>query len=108
MDDGSSPSLSSYDYSPFVDERAITHVWMGPAKRQAEGQQVRVYNKCAEEFGGRHKWMGFIDTDEFIEVKGTTKDMTKLPKVGRIWTSRHCIRYLRSWRLGIARWVSWL
>lgn len=63
----------SYDYSPFVDERAITHVWMDPAERPVEGQQVRVYNKCAEEFGGRHKSMGFIDTDEFIEVNGRNK-----------------------------------
>ena len=83
MDDGSEPRMSTYDYSPFVDERAITHVYMDPKERPVEGQQVRVYNKCAEEFGGRHKWMGFIDTDEFIEVKGATKDMSKLPEGGR-------------------------
>lgn len=69
MDDGSNPRMSSYDYSEFVDERALTHRYMDPATRHKVVQQHVIYQQCMSEFGAKHKWMGFIDTDEFLEVK---------------------------------------
>lgn len=30
---------------------------------------MNIYSQCIGEFGANHKWMGFIDTDEFLEVK---------------------------------------
>ena len=30
---------------------------------------MKIYSQCISEFGSKHKWLGFIDTDEFLEVK---------------------------------------
>lgn len=59
------------------------HVWMDSSERPPEGQQVRIYNKCVADFGEKHKWIGFLDTDEFVEIKGAIKDMSQLPSSGR-------------------------
>ena len=68
MDDGSSPKLSDYDYSPFIDERAITHQYY-PQDSRGSYQQLKMYDDCIAKFGSQHKWMGFIDNDEFLEIK---------------------------------------
>jgi hypothetical protein len=33
------------------------------------GRHCRVFNQCINEHGHKYKWIGFIDTDEFIVVK---------------------------------------
>jgi hypothetical protein len=35
--------------------------------------QIQAYDKCLKEFGPRHRWMGFIDSDEFIVVVNKTQ-----------------------------------
>ena len=69
MDDGSNLKMSSYNYSQFVHESVLMHRYMDPATRTNGGQQHVIYEQCMSEFGAKHKWMGFIDTDEFLEVK---------------------------------------
>jgi hypothetical protein len=32
--------------------------------------QDTVYNICAETYGDNHKWMAFLDDDEFLEMTG--------------------------------------
>jgi len=39
-----------------------------------QGQQLRAYDHCIQTFGRHSKWIGFIDTDEFI-VPSATSDL---------------------------------
>ncbi len=88
MDDGSSPILATYNYSSFIDPAAITHRYYAPELPRVDVQQQVYYDECMRLFGTKHKWMAFIDTDEFIEVKngetihGILKDFEKDDKVG--------------------------
>jgi hypothetical protein len=69
MDDGTSPPLSAYDWSAFVDPRAVSHYYVGAAVRSTF-QQLTMYNLCIHNAAKKHRWMAFIDADEFFEVKG--------------------------------------
>ncbi|KFZ24401.1 hypothetical protein V502_01119 [Pseudogymnoascus sp. VKM F-4520 (FW-2644)] len=69
MDDGSSPLLATYNYSAFLDPKAITHRYYHPALHHPY-QQLASYSDCLKLFGDRHKWMAFIDADEYLEVRG--------------------------------------
>ncbi|KFY03587.1 hypothetical protein O988_01384 [Pseudogymnoascus sp. VKM F-3808] len=69
MDDGSSPALATYNYSAFLDANAITHRYYHPALHHPY-QQLASYSDCLKLFGDRHKWMAFIDADEYLEVRG--------------------------------------
>jgi hypothetical protein len=40
-----------------------------------------VYDTCINEFRGRHKFIGFIDSDEFIVIKDPFTDLPTLLKV---------------------------
>lgn len=71
MDDGSSPALVTQNYSSFLDPRAITHRYYHPAFH-VRYMQLNLYNECLQLFGHKHKWMAFIDADEFFEVRGNT------------------------------------
>ncbi|OBT54615.1 hypothetical protein VE04_06352 [Pseudogymnoascus sp. 24MN13] len=64
MDDGSSP--------------AITHRYYHPAQRDRY-QQLASYTDCLRLFGHKHKWIAFIDADEFLYVSGneTLNDILK-------------------------------
>lgn len=68
MDDGSSPPLATLDYSKFIDTRALTHRYYLPETR-THYQQLTVYDECQALFGKKHKWIAYLDADEFLEVK---------------------------------------
>lgn len=68
MDDGSKPPLSERDYSKIIDPRAITHRYYLP-KLRSLFPQMQVYDECMRLYGHNHKWMGFLDVDEFLEAK---------------------------------------
>lgn len=68
MDDGSSPPLATRDYSQFIDPRAITHRYYLRELHEPY-QQLQMYRECVQLFGHKHKWIGFLDADEFLEVK---------------------------------------
>ncbi|ELR02962.1 hypothetical protein VC83_00235 [Pseudogymnoascus destructans] len=69
MDDGSSPALATLNYSAFVDPKTITHRYYHPALHERY-QQLATYNDCIRLFGHKHKWIAFIDADEFLHVRG--------------------------------------
>jgi hypothetical protein len=66
MDDGSSPPLSELTLP--IPASAVTFQYIEPAERQ-QWMQLHVYNTCAKMHGHKHTWMGFIDADEFLEVR---------------------------------------
>lgn len=68
MDDGSSPPLATLDYSKFIDPRALTHRYYLPETR-SKYQQLTTYDECQRLFGHKHKWLAYLDADEFLEVK---------------------------------------
>jgi len=68
MDDGSIPALSNYQEYP-IPRTAVTFIYFAAQEREGGGRmQYRAYNECNAHFGYRHKWMGFIDTDEYVEL----------------------------------------
>ncbi|KFY34957.1 hypothetical protein V494_06332 [Pseudogymnoascus sp. VKM F-4513 (FW-928)] len=70
MDDGSTPVLATLNFSSAVDPKAITHRYYHPATRLVKHQQLVAYDECIALFGHKHKWMAFLDADEFLEVRG--------------------------------------
>ncbi|EPS41741.1 hypothetical protein H072_4338 [Dactylellina haptotyla CBS 200.50] len=71
IDDGSVPALSNHDDYP-IPRNSITFVYFSSSERPGNGQmQFAAYNTCHQRFGTRHKWLGFIDADEYLEITRT-------------------------------------
>lgn len=73
FDDGTEPPLSTASYP--IPSSSITWVYFQPhihSNRLGErkGIQEKYYTGCVKMFGDRHKWMGFLDADEFLEMTG--------------------------------------
>lgn len=67
MDDGSSTPLSSYkDYGI---PRAHLSFQYIDEKSTVANKQGHIYNECVRLFGPNHKWMAFVDADEFFETR---------------------------------------
>lgn len=71
MDDGSNPPLSSLDYHqyPSITRSALTFTYQNRTTRVPH-MQLMFYNWCLERYGYRHKWMAFLDADEYIKTPG--------------------------------------
>lgn len=89
MDDGSSPVLATLNYTSFVDPRALTHRYYHPLMH-GHNQQLTMYDECIALFRHKHRWMAFLDADEFLEVRGNEtlhgmlRDLDADPKVGAL------------------------
>ena len=77
MDDGSDPPLSytpNFGIPPFaVPRSAVTFTYIPRIPDRPQPFQHTIYEDyCIGNFGERHTWMGFFDTDEFLEMRGET------------------------------------
>jgi hypothetical protein len=68
MDDNSEPPLSDSEY-PGIPRTALTFIYQGPKNRPAD-MQMAAYSKCAQNYKGKHTWMGFFSPDEYLETPG--------------------------------------
>lgn len=71
MDDRSDPPLSTFDDYP-IPRSAITFNHYDEAqvsKRPPGFFQWWIYEECIRLYKDSHTWMGFIDIDEFLEIK---------------------------------------
>jgi hypothetical protein len=66
MDDGSSPALDNTEDYP-IPRSAISFRYFTREKRTAS-MQYHLYDECHARFGTRHRWIGFLDADEFLEI----------------------------------------
>lgn len=67
MDDRSQPPLSSFpDYG--IPRSAITFKY-NEIPVDVQWMQYAIYNECLKLYGSRHRWLAFIDADEFFETK---------------------------------------
>jgi hypothetical protein len=67
MDDRSQPPLSNFsDYG--IPLSAITFKY-NEIPLDTQWMQYAIYNECAKLYGSRHRWLAFIDADEFFETK---------------------------------------
>ncbi|OBT51820.1 hypothetical protein VE04_08034, partial [Pseudogymnoascus sp. 24MN13] len=110
MDNGPSPALATYNYSAFLDPKAITHRYYHPSLHHRYQQLVN-YSHCMKLFGDKHKWIAFIDADEYLEyddddsvgafaanwqihtsdrprAQGRDASKTKTPTIPPMWTRR--------------------
>ena len=74
MDDGSSPPLSytpDFGRPPFaVPRSAVTFTYINRVPDRPQPFQHIIYSDyCIRNFGDRHTWMGFVDADEFLEMR---------------------------------------
>ena len=74
MDDGSDPPLSytrNFGRPPFaVPRSAITFRYIERVPDRPQPFQHVIYSDyCIKNFGNRHTWMGFLDADEFLEMR---------------------------------------
>jgi Glycosyltransferase family 92 len=75
MDDGSDPPLSSIpDFG--IPSSAITFNYMPPHDKEVKWMQLGVYDECNRKWGSKHTWMGFLDTDEFLEITDPSPNTT--------------------------------
>jgi hypothetical protein len=69
VDDGSDPPLETFtDYG--ILREAITFKYWDPEETKDRKMQPIFYNDCIEQWGSKHTWMGFVDTDEFFDTPG--------------------------------------
>lgn len=70
MDDGSNPPLSTIPTINLGVPPGAVHFDYQDQSRRGKGhsQQLLIYQRCLEMWGSRHKWMVFIDGDEFLEM----------------------------------------
>jgi hypothetical protein len=72
MDDASNPPISTVPKFGTVPRSALTfHLYHDDKLRKRLPQQPAMYDDCVSIYGTQHKWMGFIDVDEFLEVRTT-------------------------------------
>ncbi|CZR51555.1 uncharacterized protein PAC_01432 [Phialocephala subalpina] len=69
MDDCSDPLLSSFEY-PNVPRAALTFTYESQ-KTRVNHMQMVFYKACLERYSAKHKWIAFLDADEYIETPGT-------------------------------------
>lgn len=74
MDDGSDPPLSytpNFGTPPFaVPRSAVTFTYIPRVPDRPQPFQHIIYaDYCIRNFGDRHSWMGFFDSDEFLEMR---------------------------------------
>ena len=70
MDDGSQPPISILpDYG--IPHTAITFTYIPrtPIEERPEPMQHHLFDRCIKDHGKRHTWMGFLDADEFLEMR---------------------------------------
>jgi Glycosyltransferase family 92 len=79
MDDGTIPPLEEYpDYG--VPRSALTFQYFNESERVHRGMQYKLYNSCIGRFGDKHKWIGFLDADEFLEMTNPQDTLVSLLK----------------------------
>jgi hypothetical protein len=71
----------------------ITTHW--PNYPERSSKQFKAYQHCLNNFGRKHKWIAFIDSDEFINV-GNGLD---LPTVLSLYDKPHIGQLLMKWRM---------
>lgn len=75
MDDRSDPPLSTYqNYSIPRSALTFNHYQEKAATLPPGNMQLWIYEECNRLYGDKHAWMGFIDVDEYLEVR--TKNET--------------------------------
>ncbi|KFY46305.1 hypothetical protein V495_02559 [Pseudogymnoascus sp. VKM F-4514 (FW-929)] len=87
MDDGSSSRLSTFNDYGIPREHVSFHYFDEAAK--VISMQTVIYSECIRLYGSKHKWMAFIDADEFVETikPGETlltilKEFDPIPTIG--------------------------
>jgi len=88
MDDRSNPPLSTFkNYG--IPRSAISFQYWNEKSQQDE-MQNHIYAECVRMYGPLHKWMAFIDADEFLETKAPEtlrsilKEFENTPNVGAL------------------------
>ena len=92
MDDRSEPRLSPLqDYGIPTSALTFRHYTEEEAAQLKPGyMQLWLYQECINTWGRRHKWMMFIDADEFVEIRtdetleGVLRDLEKRDNVGSL------------------------
>ncbi|CAF9938716.1 hypothetical protein IMSHALPRED_001055 [Imshaugia aleurites] len=70
MDDGSQPPISILpDYGIPRSAITFTYISLTPIEERPEPMQHHLFDMCVKEHGKRHTWMGFLDADEYLEMR---------------------------------------
>ncbi|ORY82047.1 hypothetical protein BCR37DRAFT_393088 [Protomyces lactucae-debilis] len=78
MDDGSRPPLSTFDYP--IPSSAITFYYVTPEERHQVDNQLYMNRHCHKMFGHQHTWIGFFDSDEYLEVVSPEETLVSILK----------------------------
>jgi hypothetical protein len=98
MDDRSDPPLSSFKY-PGIPRSALTfnHYTQDDAGKVGLGlMQWWIYQECINLYKDNHTWMGFIDADEFFEVRTNETMEGILRELGK---NNHIGSLSANWRM---------
>jgi len=87
IDDGSEPPLTNRKNLYDVPSSAITFDYISRKDRPIDIQKYMFMERCTKPYRGKHTWMGYIDADEFIEMRDP--DPKKTPDT--------LVQYLKGW-----------
>jgi hypothetical protein len=89
LDDGSEPPLETLADTYGVPRSALTFVYYN-ASEHTDQMQYKMYDECADSYGGSHTWLAFIDADEFFDTPGgerledVLRDLEDVDEVGAL------------------------
>jgi len=79
MDDRSTPPLSTVKEDWGIPSKYITFDEQDQYPRAGgNSEQMAIYSRCMEKWRSKHVWMGFIDTDEFIEMTSDNETLQEM------------------------------
>lgn len=87
IDDGSEPPLSERENIYDIPSSAITFDYISRDERPKDIQKYMFMERCTKPNRGKHTWMGYLDADEFIEMR--EPNVYKRPKT--------LVQWLKAW-----------
>ncbi|CAG8956116.1 hypothetical protein HYFRA_00012033 [Hymenoscyphus fraxineus] len=80
MDDGSDPPLSTIPTVDLGIPPASVHFQFQDQSTRGTNEQLLIYQRCLQNWGKRHKWMIFLDGDEFLEMTAGNETLLEFLK----------------------------
>ncbi|CAG8976090.1 hypothetical protein HYALB_00002368 [Hymenoscyphus albidus] len=80
MDGGSDPPLSTIPTVDLGIPPASVHFQFQDQSTRGENEQLLIYQRCLQNWGKRHKWMIFLDGDEFLELTAGNETLLEFLK----------------------------
>ncbi|KAK9824237.1 hypothetical protein WJX72_008861 [[Myrmecia] bisecta] len=66
----SSPMIS--EFAELVESGLVTYHFLQTFQHHSNRAQLYVYDQCLKQYGTHHKWIAFLDADEFLMIRNAS------------------------------------